>query len=259
MSHDDKGSITPRTDAIEAEQVAADECLVTDPGFWAMCDHARQLERELSEALDTLSYIDRENLASARQMASRSPRSATRAIPDTVLVKALHAARLVLANPSTDDAKATALVMVDAALLTTQSAPSTGAANTEITSHCIPMCWYRNQGGGPSWTIVRPDPEGGWIPLYAHPAPSWALNAVVEQWIPVSERLPDIGERVLVAWKSFEGEPRVGERCRLIPYEGAREFFWQYWNSQHGLLLQEAVTHWMPLPEAPRSHGGHKT
>lgn len=57
------------------------------------------------------------------------------------------------------------------------AAPSTGAANTEITSHCIPMCWYRNQGGGPSWTIVRPDPEGGWIPLYAHPAPSWALNA----------------------------------------------------------------------------------
>jgi hypothetical protein len=41
---------TPRTDAVEDEQVNADECLETDPGFWAMRDHARQLERELAVA-----------------------------------------------------------------------------------------------------------------------------------------------------------------------------------------------------------------
>ena len=37
-------------------------------------------------------------------------------------------------------------------------------------STVAPVCWYRDTGGCPSWTMIRPDPEGGWIPLYARSA-----------------------------------------------------------------------------------------
>lgn len=64
---------------------------------------------------------------------------------------------------------------------------------------------------------------------------SMAVAALREQeerrWIPVTERLPDIGKDVLI----YSKEDGVD-----VDYYGGDMF--GYWN----------VTHWMPLPEPPK-------
>jgi len=87
--------------------------------------------------------------------------------------------------------------------------------------------------------------------LGANVAPPAGRDENTAGWISVKERLPEIGRRVLVAWTNSDGERKVGERVRLIPYDGAREFFWTYWHSRDGMLLPEAVTEWQPLPPPP--------
>ena len=63
------------------------------------------------------------------------------------------------------------------------------------------------------------------------------------QWIPVTERLPAPGERVLAATVGvFSGEA-------YLSCEGV-------WMRSYGVvwvsLVDVPVTHWMPLPDAPR-------
>lgn len=64
---------------------------------------------------------------------------------------------------------------------------------------------------------------------------AFAESAIREQeerrWIPVTERLPDIGKDVLI----YSKEDGVD-----VDYYGGDMF--GYWN----------VTHWMPLPEPPK-------
>lgn len=63
------------------------------------------------------------------------------------------------------------------------------------------------------------------------------------QWIPVTERLPALGERVLAARDGlFVGEAYLSESGAWRRYYGA---LWV-------LLGCAPVTHWMPLPDAPR-------
>lgn len=62
------------------------------------------------------------------------------------------------------------------------------------------------------------------------------------QWIPVTERLPALGERVLAASEGvFTGEAYLNR-------EGV-------WMRSYGVvwvsLVDVPVTHWMPLPDAP--------
>lgn len=62
------------------------------------------------------------------------------------------------------------------------------------------------------------------------------------QWIPVTERLPAEGMRVLAATEGvFSGEA-------YLSYEGV-------WMRSYGVvwvsLVDMPVTHWMPLPDAP--------
>lgn len=64
-----------------------------------------------------------------------------------------------------------------------------------------------------------------------------------QQWIPVTERLPVPGERVLAATVGvFSGEA-------YLSCEGV-------WMRSYGVvwvsLVDVPVTHWMPLPDAPR-------
>lgn len=67
-----------------------------------------------------------------------------------------------------------------------------------------------------------------------------ALARVSRQWISVNERLPDIGKSIIFATKS--GYAAEGE------YIG--DCWVQYrWTTK---VKNEAVTHWMPLPEAPK-------
>lgn len=57
---------------------------------------------------------------------------------------------------------------------------------------------------------------------------------VEEKWIPVAERLPEVGKDVLV-YSEYDGVS--------IDYHGGDSF---------GYAL---VTHWMPLPEPPKEEG----
>lgn len=63
------------------------------------------------------------------------------------------------------------------------------------------------------------------------------------QWIPVTERLPAEGERVLAA---VEGA-WVGEA-----YRDMRDVWMRSYGTPWDAAIGVSVTHWMPLPDAPR-------
>lgn len=61
-----------------------------------------------------------------------------------------------------------------------------------------------------------------------------ANGVTVHQWIPVTEKLPEQGQEVIV----YDGgvqKPKV--------------FAYQFWNEEYDSWAR--VTHWMPLPQAP--------
>lgn len=62
------------------------------------------------------------------------------------------------------------------------------------------------------------------------------------QWIPVTERLPAEGERVLAA---VEGT-WVGEA-----YRDMRDVWMRSYGTPWDASIGVSVTHWMPLPDAP--------
>lgn len=71
------------------------------------------------------------------------------------------------------------------------------------------------------------------------------IMALREQprWIPVTERLPAEGERVLAA---VEGT-WVGEA-----YRDMRDVWMRSYGTPWDASIGVSVTHWMPLPDAPR-------
>lgn len=59
-------------------------------------------------------------------------------------------------------------------------------------------------------------------------------GVTIQRWIPVTERLPEQGQEVIV----YDGgvlKPKV--------------FAYQFWNKEYDSWAR--VTHWMPLPQAP--------
>lgn len=75
-----------------------------------------------------------------------------------------------------------------------------------------------------------------------------AVAALREQeqrrWIPVSERLPNVFEGVLAYCPK--------NRNTYLLYINARGEWHFFDKTVVGALLDEAVTHWMPLPELPK-------
>ena len=59
-----------------------------------------------------------------------------------------------------------------------------------------------------------------------------------QEWISVEDRLPEKWQRVLVNYN--------GNVC--ISWQNANGTWFECWNDK--------VTHWMPLPEAPKMKGG---
>lgn len=59
------------------------------------------------------------------------------------------------------------------------------------------------------------------------------------RWVPVTERLPEVGRKVLISWTANR-EICFDTAFRLI--DG--------WSATHWELSAD-VTHWMPLPEGP--------
>ena len=72
-------------------------------------------------------------------------------------------------------------------------------------------------------------------------------NNVGSKWIPVTERLPEDDEVVLIMCKI--GKMFVGYHKHLYPgYE-----FWQILTARDSTKkITYTVTHWMPLPEPPK-------
>ena len=69
-----------------------------------------------------------------------------------------------------------------------------------------------------------------------------ATSEEIKRWIPVTERLPDVGDRCLCNVKSFAfpGSYYISilmyDKCGFV----------------EGCIYTDDVTHWMPLPEPPK-------
>ena len=65
--------------------------------------------------------------------------------------------------------------------------------------------------------------------------------AIAQQWISVTERLPEQGERVLATDGGFVGELYVNSRGQ-----------WRRYNvNDHSLLMALDILWWMPMPKPP--------
>ena len=66
--------------------------------------------------------------------------------------------------------------------------------------------------------------------------------AIAQRWIPVTERLPEQGERVLATDGGFVGELYVNSRGQ-----------WKRYNvNDHSLLMALDILWWMPMPQPPK-------
>lgn len=87
---------------------------------------------------------------------------------------------------------------------------------------------------GKDWFVERKLPEN----LIAE-------SAAEQKWIPVTERLPEEGERVLFTDGVWTGEGYINKRGK-----------WQrYQNQSYMDVITLDVTHWIPLPEPPKGEG----
>ena len=106
-----------------------------------------------------------------------------------------------------------------------------------------------------------------------------ANGVTVQEWIPVTERLPESGVHVLVACEMYgqylTGKyvcdgfyvDRYSQKVENIDYDIACEYceeddeyyLWQgwyevikNWDDYNSIVVGDTVTHWMPLPEPPK-------
>ena len=69
-----------------------------------------------------------------------------------------------------------------------------------------------------------------------------ANGVTLQEWIPVTERLPEPGERVLATDGGFVGELYINSFGQ-----------WQRYNvNHHSLLMALDILWWMPLPKPPK-------
>ena len=69
------------------------------------------------------------------------------------------------------------------------------------------------------------------------------VDEIEPQWIPVTERLPEEGRRVIV----YDNE----RACIYIAsYEADRYYSGSYWEDDEGLICDfEEISAWMPMPK----------
>ena len=80
------------------------------------------------------------------------------------------------------------------------------------------------------------------------------------KWISVKDRLPKKDGNYLVAKKSFNN--RIQQDVLHFAKDGRKvdqnDFYrewknvWYYYDSEWGHITIDSVSHWMPLPEAPK-------
>ena len=81
----------------------------------------------------------------------------------------------------------------------------------------------------------------------------------VQKWIPVTERLPDKDGKYLTYYHNhFVDITRVldfaKDARKVNKYDFLRSWkkVWYEYDSEYGYFTIDDVTHWMPLPEAPK-------
>ena len=106
-----------------------------------------------------------------------------------------------------------------------------------------------------------------------------ANGVTVQKWIPVTERLPESGVHVLVAcemrgqylsgqyvcdgyYAKAKTQPSYGhpDECAVEYSEEDDEYYllegWyeviKNWDDYNSIVIDDFVTHWMPLPEPPK-------
>ena len=74
-----------------------------------------------------------------------------------------------------------------------------------------------------------------------------ANGVTVQEWIPVTDRLPEEGEYVLCVLKGFNYGGKI-QVCKFVPADKFKDkpYFEHFRNGF------PSVTHWMPLPEPPK-------
>ena len=72
-------------------------------------------------------------------------------------------------------------------------------------------------------------------------------GVTVQEWIPVTERLPKEGEYVLCVLKGFNCGGKI-QVCKFVPADKFKDkpYFEHFRNGF------PSVTHWMPLPQPPK-------
>ena len=72
-------------------------------------------------------------------------------------------------------------------------------------------------------------------------------GVTVQEWIPVTERLPEEGDYVLCVLKGFNYGGKI-QVCKFVPADKFKDkpYFEHFRNGF------PSVTHWMPLPQPPK-------
>ncbi|WP_281114306.1 DUF551 domain-containing protein [Klebsiella pneumoniae] len=115
-----------------------------------------------------------------------------------------------------------------------------------------PVAWLRNPDQGfhlPMLRLGSKDPNPNFVneefyPVYAAPQPA---PVVPGKWIPVSERMPDEAQPVIVVSEGGVVQRTVYQYCEGV---------WSDWYDMYDDVNVEAFTHWMPLPAAPQEVKG---
>ena len=87
-----------------------------------------------------------------------------------------------------------------------------------------------------------------------------ANGVTVQEWIPVTERLPEKDGYYLVAKKIFNNSimqevlsfVKDGRKVDKYDFHRGWKNVWYLYDSEWGHLTIDTVTHWMPLPEPPK-------
>ena len=86
-----------------------------------------------------------------------------------------------------------------------------------------------------------------------------ANGVTVQKWIPVTERLPEHRGEYLVVKQLFgDSYVRVvsfakdGRKISKYDFQNRWKNVWYEYDSEYGYITIDSVTHWMPLPDAPK-------
>ena len=69
----------------------------------------------------------------------------------------------------------------------------------------------------------------------------------MSRWIPVSERLPETGDRYLTILNNGQ--------IHILTWSESYSIFGHNWSDSYTAVTN--VTHWMPLPEPPENENGN--